>query len=173
MTLDGLSSHKGKKKSSQASLWMQICICPDQSIKGRISMVVFLQQTIAILHSPLKSQPIGRHCQVTECRAERRVLWVQCVQGHACFQLTDRITALRSQVRVTEEGKQTLHFCQSTQWSLPRRHHVDGLVPVLGAQSHPRKNSSWTASLHNSQSLPGDLLYFEIISRLVNNFTLA
>lgn len=53
-------------------------------------------------NTQLKSQPIGRHCQVTECRAEKWVLWVQYIQGHACFKMTDRITVLLSRVRATE-----------------------------------------------------------------------
>lgn len=85
-------------------LW--ICACPDQSIKGRISMAVSFQQTVAILHSLPKSQPINSHCQVMECRAERWVLWVH-------FNMTDRIKVLLSQVRATEGREKGLYILPS------------------------------------------------------------
>lgn len=109
MTLDDLFSHK---KPPQASLGMQICACPDQSIKGRISMAVFSNKELPFcIPPPLKSQPMGRHCQVTERRAERWVLWVQCVEGHVCFKMTGRITESPfTGEGYREKGERIFHF---------------------------------------------------------------
>lgn len=53
MTLDDLFSHK---KPPQASLGMQICACPDQSIKGRISMAVFSNKELPFCIPPPPSK---------------------------------------------------------------------------------------------------------------------
>lgn len=103
------------KQPLQASLWMQMCACAEQGIKGSISMLVFLQQLVAVSIFSFKSQPTGRVCQSTECRTGRWfALLVRRTQRQAHIKMTGRLMTLclvsrNPMVRATETRASICH----------------------------------------------------------------
>lgn len=160
------------KQPLQASLWMQMWAYAEQGIKGSISMLIFLQQLVAVSIFSFKSWAIGRVCQSTECRAERWALLVRCTQRQARIKMTGRLMTLclvsrNPMVRATEtRARRDVTLCQLTHlpWCQVASAWLSGTSCVR--LYWPQGWGKWCCFSYSGQRLPGEFLHCEIVPRL-------